>query len=101
MAHRSKNNSLQMMTWVVKENYIGKRDFCPQEIKMTIADIRFRWNEFFQNILNRKSKRYSIQLARGDLARERSIRLLQNRYGYSKEQAKSELSKHYSKAKLY
>ena len=68
---------------------------------MKITDVKSLWIEIHQNILTRKSKRQSTQLARVDLSRERSIKILQNRYGYSKEQAKSELSKHYSKAQLY
>jgi hypothetical protein len=33
-------------------------------------------------------------------AQERSISILQKRFGYTREKAKSELSKHYSKARL-
>jgi hypothetical protein len=68
---------------------------------MITADVQLRWIEFRQYILNWQSKRQSNQLAQVNLVRERSINILQNRYGYSKEQAKSELSKHYSKALLY
>ena len=68
---------------------------------MITADVQLRWIEFRQYILNWQSKRQSNQLAQVNLVRERSINILQNRYGYSKEQAKSELIKHYSKALLY
>lgn len=69
---------------------------------MSIADVKFRWIEFLQNILNRRrSKRRGSQLTRANLVRERSIRLLQNRYGYTKEKATAELNKYYSKAQLY
>lgn len=68
---------------------------------MITADVQLRWIEFRQYILNWQSKRQSNQLAQVNLVRERSKNILQNRYGYSKEQAKSELSKHYSKALLY
>ena len=68
---------------------------------MITADVQLRWIEFRQYILNWQSKRQSNQLAQVNLVRERSINILQIRYGYSKEQAKSELSKHYSKALLY
>jgi len=68
---------------------------------MIIADLKLRWIEFRQRILNRQSKRRGVQLARVDLARERSISLLQKRYGYSREKATSELDKYYSKAQLY
>jgi uncharacterized protein YjbJ (UPF0337 family) len=33
--------------------------------------------------------------------REQFIRILQSRYGYDKEEAMSELDKHYSKARLF
>ena len=68
---------------------------------MITAEVQLRWIEFRQYFLNWQSKRQSNQLAQVNLVRERSINILQNRYGYSKEQAKSELSKHYSKALLY
>jgi hypothetical protein len=68
---------------------------------MIIADIQLRWIEYLQNILNRRSKRRGGQLTRVNLVRERSISLLQSRYGYTKEKAISELDKYYSKAQLY
>jgi hypothetical protein len=68
---------------------------------MIIADIQLRWIEFLQYILNRRSKRRGSQFTRVNLVRERSISLLQIRYGYTKEKATSELNKYYSKARLY
>jgi len=67
---------------------------------MKIAIIELRWDEFRQEIINWWNQRRSDQLARVERAQERSIRILQNRYGYTREKAKSELSKHYSKARL-
>jgi uncharacterized protein YjbJ (UPF0337 family) len=45
-------------------------------------------------------KRSDDQLTKIDSKREQFIRILQRRYGYSKEEAMSELDKHYSKARL-
>jgi arginyl-tRNA--protein-N-Asp/Glu arginylyltransferase len=67
---------------------------------MIFADIQLRWFEFLQNIRYRRSKRHGTRSAMIETASERSIRILQNRYGFSREQAQSELSKHYSKAWL-
>ena len=68
---------------------------------MIIAVVKSVWVEFRQKITNRQREHSSIQLDKADRAQEKSISILQNRYGYTKEQAKSELSKHYSKALLY
>lgn len=67
---------------------------------MIIATIELKWNEFRQNILNQRNKRRNDQLSRVNSIRERSIKLLQQRYGYTKEKADSELKKHYSKTWL-
>jgi len=67
---------------------------------MTIAGVDLKWFQFRQKIINWQNRHRNGQLARVDRARERSIRILQNRYGYTKEQATSELNKHYSKAWL-
>lgn len=45
-------------------------------------------------------KRSDDQLTRVTGKREQFIRILQSRYGYNKEEAMSELDKHYSKARL-
>ena len=67
---------------------------------MKIAIIESSWDEFRQKIINWWNKRRNDQLARVERAQERSISILQKRYGYTREKAKSELSKHYSKARL-
>jgi uncharacterized protein YjbJ (UPF0337 family) len=46
-------------------------------------------------------KRSDDQLTRVTGKREQFIRILQSRYGYNKEEAMSELDKHYSKARLF
>jgi hypothetical protein len=45
-------------------------------------------------------KRGDNRLAKIKRKREESIRLLQKRYGYTKEKATSELDEHYPKARL-
>jgi hypothetical protein len=45
-------------------------------------------------------KRRDDQLTKAGSKRERYIKILQNRYGYSKEKAALELDEHYPKAKL-
>ena len=59
-----------------------------------------KWNEFRWKVFNWRSKRRKEQLIKANSVHERSIRILQNRYGYTKEQATDELNKHYSKAWL-
>jgi hypothetical protein len=66
------------------------------EIKMTPARANLKWFQFHQRILRQRSD----QSARIDHARERSISILQKRYGYDREKAISELDRHYSKARL-
>ena len=63
---------------------------------MTIVGADVKWFQFRQRILRYRSK----QSARVDHARERSISILQKRYGYDRDQAISELDRHYSKARL-
>jgi hypothetical protein len=45
-------------------------------------------------------KRSDEQLIRMNSKQEQSISILQNRYGYTREQAASEFKKHYSRARL-
>ena len=67
---------------------------------MIIAVIELKWDEFHRNVLNWQDKRRNDQLIKVNRVQERSIRILQQRYGYTKEQAASELNKHYSRAWL-
>jgi len=67
---------------------------------MKIAVIESNWDEFRRKVLSGWQKRRHDQLIKANNVHERSIRILQNRYGYTKEQAISELNKHYSKAWL-
>jgi hypothetical protein len=59
-----------------------------------------KWDEFPRTVLNWRNKRRNDQLTKVDRAHERSISILQKRYGYTREAAASELNKHYSKAWL-
>lgn len=61
---------------------------------MTIARVDLKWFQFRQRILRHRSD----QATKVDHARERSISILQKRYGYDREKAISELDRHYSKA---
>lgn len=67
---------------------------------MTNALIELKWFLFSQKIINLRNKHRNDQLTRADLAQERSISILQTRYGYSREKAASELDRYYSKARL-
>jgi hypothetical protein len=67
---------------------------------MKIPGIESNWGEFRRRVLTWWQKPRNDQLIKENSVRERSIRLLQKRYGYTREQAISELEKHYSKAWL-
>ena len=67
---------------------------------MKIAVIESNWDEFRRKVLTWWQKARNDQLIKANSVRERSIRILQNRYGYTKDQATSELDKHYSKTWL-
>jgi len=66
-----------------------------------INDVIFeKWNELRSKIPKWRDKRSENQLFQVNSKREQSIGILQKRYGYTKEKAEFELSKHYSKARL-
>ena len=67
---------------------------------MKIVGVLLKWNVFRQNLINRSNKRRNDQSARVNNGRERSISILQKRYGYSREEAIYQLDKHYSIAWL-
>jgi hypothetical protein len=54
----------------------------------------------WQRFRNLQSKRRNSQLEKVISQRERSISILQNRYGFTREKATSELDRHYPKARL-
>ena len=59
-----------------------------------------KWDEFRRNLRNSWSKRRNDQFVKVNRVRERSISLLQKRYGYTKEEATYQLDKHYPRAWL-
>ena len=67
---------------------------------MMVAVIESKWDRFRRNVLNRWTKRRNDQLTKADSERERSIGILQKRYGYTIEQASYQLRRYYSKARL-
>jgi hypothetical protein len=67
---------------------------------MTIARVDLKWFQFRQRIIHWQNRHRADQSARVDHARERSISILQKRYGYDRDKAISELDRHYSKARL-
>ena len=62
--------------------------------------IENKWVEFRRNVLNWWNKRRNDQFIKVNSVRERSISLLQKRYGYTREKATSELDEHYPRAWL-
>jgi len=68
--------------------------------KMSIVRTELKWFQFSQRIFNWQNRHRSNQSARVDLARERSIIILQKRYGFDRDKAILELERHYSKARL-
>lgn len=67
---------------------------------MKITVVRQMWDEFRRNLINGSNKRRKDQFTKVNNVRERSIGILQKRYGYTREEATSQLDKHYSKAWL-
>ena len=67
---------------------------------MTISVIKLTWDGFRQRLLNGYNKRRKDQFIKVNSVRERSISILQKRYGYTREQATSELDTHYPRAWL-
>jgi hypothetical protein len=67
---------------------------------MNFAMIGLRWDEFRHQVLNRWNQRRESRFILMNSLRERSISILQKRYGYTREEATSQLDKHYSRAWL-
>jgi uncharacterized protein YjbJ (UPF0337 family) len=59
-----------------------------------------KWKIFPGKIRKWWKKRSDNQLTKAKRKREHYIGILQKRYGYTKEEATSELDRHYSKARL-
>lgn len=67
---------------------------------MAITTVQSRWNEFRRNLINGWNKRRDNRFDTMNNVRERSISILQKRYGYGREEAIYQLDKHYSTAWL-
>ena len=67
---------------------------------MILATIGLKWDDFRHKVLNWQAEHRSGQFTKLNSVRERSISILQKRYGYTREEATSQLDKHYSKAWL-
>lgn len=57
-------------------------------------------NDFGGTIRKWWKKRSDDQLIKAEYQQERSIEILQKRFGYTKEKAESELNSHYSKVRF-
>jgi len=62
--------------------------------------LKSKWDEFHGKVLNARNKRSNDQFIKVNGVRERSIGILQHRYGYTREQAIYQLDKYYSRAWL-
>ena len=67
---------------------------------MIIAGIELTLGEFRRNVLNERNKHRNDQTVKVNSVRERSLSILQKRYGYNREQAIYQLDKYYSRAWL-
>ena len=67
---------------------------------MMTAVIKLKWDEFRRNVLDWWNTRSNDQFIKVNGLRERSISILQKRYGYTKEAAAYQLDNHYPKAWL-
>ena len=67
---------------------------------MITAVNRFKWNEFRRKMFGGWNKRRNDQFTKLNNVHERSISILQSRYGYTRQEAIYQLDKYYSKARL-
>ena len=63
---------------------------------MKLVEIELKWFQFGERFNDWRKQQEQDQLD----AVERSVTILQKRYGYTRSQARSELLKHYAKARL-
>ena len=87
-----------MTAWVAKRiNHINEPIPLVQRRSLMIKDVaKVNW----QTIRKWLKKRRDDRSIKANSKREESIRILQKRYGYTKEEAISELDEHYPKARL-
>lgn len=62
--------------------------------------LKSKWDKYRRKVLSARNKRSNDQLIKVNGVRERSIGILQHRYGYTREQAIYQLDKYYSRARL-
>ena len=67
---------------------------------MITAIVQLKWNELRRNLMNGWNRRRNDEFTKVDSARERSISILQKRYGYGREEAAYQFDKYYSRARL-
>ena len=67
---------------------------------MKIVDAELKWFQFRERLINWQKRLREHELDAVERSEERSVSILQKRYGYTRAQATSELRKHYSKARL-
>jgi hypothetical protein len=84
----------------VKGNRVFEAVFAGWRYERAITVVELKWFQVRQKILNWRTKQRDNQYLSADRARERSIHILQKRYGFSREKAAFELDKYYPKARL-
>ena len=62
--------------------------------------MKIKWKEIRGKVNNWRNKRLDDRLIKVNKVRERSINILQKRYGFTRAKAIDELNKHYSSAWL-
>jgi len=67
---------------------------------MKIAVPELKWFQIRERMIDWQKKHTEDQPVAVDLGEERSISILQKRYGFTREQAIYQLRKYYSKARL-
>ena len=67
-------------------------------MKTVVAELK--WFQFRERIIDWQKKHAEDQLITFDASEERSIAILQKRYGFTREQAIYQFRKYYSKARL-
>lgn len=68
--------------------------------EMKSAESELKWFQFRQRLIQWRNRQTQDQLDAVERSEERLVSILQKRYGYTRLQARSELHKHYSKARL-
>jgi hypothetical protein len=67
---------------------------------MKLVEIELKWFQFRERFIDWQKQQQQDQLDAVERSEDRSVSILQKRYGYTRSQARDELHKHYSKARL-